>query len=105
MLINFGTHIFNVPQISQYESIRWAKDQECICGKSGFKNENKQIIMGFCETAHGFMPVFQCAECFELYRYHISTTGRYNISEFKDDLGLFIFLRMETCQTEIKNSV
>lgn len=93
MLVKFLDKTYSIKQYSQYQGIRWAKDQNCLCGKSGMSNDKQQTVIGFCETTVGFMPIFQCDNCFEKYRYHINTTGRYKIDEFKRDIALIMFLK------------
>jgi len=91
MNVNFLDKTYIIDEYPQYQDIRWAKDQTCLCGKSGMFNDKQQTIIGFCETTVGFMPIFQCNSCFEKYRYHINTVGRYKIDEFKRDIALIMF--------------
>ena len=91
MIIEFLEYKFNVPLIPQYEDIRQTKNMLCQCGYSDY-HINKFNLIGYCDTQQGFMAVFECEKCGEKYRHHINTIGRYNLKEFKDDLGLALYL-------------
>ena len=93
MTIHFGNKTFEVDQILQYETIRHSKDLKCECGYSDFSLRNSYNIIGYCDTPQGFIVVFECPECFEKYGHHISSTGRYNLEAFKNDLGLKLHLK------------
>ena len=93
MNIIFGNETFKINQISQYEIIRHSKELRCECGASDFEHRNTYDIVGYCDTPQGFMVMFECSKCFEKYRHHISSTGRYNLEAFKNDLGLKLHLK------------
>ena len=92
MKIAFCGMEFEVDNFPQYQDIRHAKELSCECNYSSVLRDTFEII-GYCDTQHGYMAVFECSKCFEKYRYHINTTGRYNIEEFKKDLGLMLYLQ------------
>lgn len=93
MIITFDKDIFDVPEISQYEDVRHNKEFHCECGYSNLLHNYNAIIIGYCRTNVGHMPIFECPKCFEKYRHHINTIGRYNLDMFKDELGLILHLQ------------
>ncbi len=94
MIVSFEHWSFNVPEYPQYEDIPHVMSNMCNCGKSGIANEKDQTVIGFSMTSSGYMVIFECDVCFEKYRYHINTAGRYNLSEFKNELGLIMFNKL-----------
>lgn len=87
---------FNKMKVVQYEAIPIVKDMECPnCHNSdigGFPPHERAKPIGWCETSAGFMGVFECPECFEKFRCHISTGSRWHIEGFYEDFALKYYL-------------
>ena len=90
---------FKQMKISQYQDILISKDMTCpACnGSSQFSysfdsNMAEPTPIGWCDTEYGFMAVFECPKCFTKYRFHISTTGRYDQDQFYGDFALLVNL-------------
>lgn len=70
----------------QYIDIPYVKDFHCPCGESGFydlyRNVRKPDIAGWCDTFHGYMIVFECPVCHQLFRTHASI-DRHDFEAFK----------------------
>lgn len=82
-------------QFPQYEDIAVSRDMDCPqCGKSSYFDESKTDPrrVGWCDTRHGFMIVCECPHCFSRYRFHISTTGRWDKKAFYRDFALSLRL-------------
>ena len=56
-------------------------------------NDKYPTLIGWCDTNAGFMCVFECPICFEKFRYHISTTGRWDKEKFYEDFALHFYLQ------------
>lgn len=84
--------LFKKMKVVQYESIPIVKDMECpSCHKSdvsGFLPCVSATPVGWCDTATGYMGVFECPKCFEKFRCHINTNGRYDEQKFFIDFSL-----------------
>ena len=93
---------FEKMKISQYENILISKDTACPeCNGSSQLDYSidsrfsEPTPIGWCDTKHGFMAVFECPKCFTKYRFHISTTGRYDKDRFYSDFALLLHLYNE----------
>jgi hypothetical protein len=93
MIIKFGDRVFELEEFIFYEDIRYSRDFNCNCGYSDFTKEKFNMIV-YCNTNYGYMGVFNCPKCYEYYRHHINSTGRYSEVEFKNDVGLILFLQL-----------
>ena len=86
---------FDKLKVQQYEAIPVSKSLDCPeCGQSSDWDMSlpDPKPVGWCETQHGFMMIAECPFCFAKFRFHINTTGRYNLKEFYDDFALRIFI-------------
>lgn len=90
---------FKGMKISQYGDIAVSKDMACpeCNGSSQFDYSfdsrfAEPTPIGWCDTEHGFMAVFECPKCYTKYRFHISTTGRNDIDQFYADFALLVHL-------------
>lgn len=83
---------FKNMNVAQYESIPIVKDMECPeCHNSdvgGFPPCVHANPVGWCDTATGYMAVFECPKCFAKFRCHINTLGRYDDLKFFYDFAL-----------------
>lgn len=93
---------FEQMKIAQYTNILISKDMACpeCNGSSQFDYSiDSRFVeptpIGWCDTEHGFMAVFECPKCFTKYRFHISTTGRYDKDRFYSDFALLLHLYNE----------
>lgn len=90
-----------IKKIQQHESIPYVSDFKCPeCGKSGdafihvigegYKKLPEAKLIGYCESILDgtFMMVFECPNCFGKFKYHNTTTARYNWEDFKEELWL-----------------
>lgn len=93
MLLIFDTYVFEVLIIEQFTIIRYAKDLQCNCGSATYSDRKTFNIVGIADTQVGYMAIFECLKCFEQYRHHINTIGRYKLEEFKSDLALMLYLK------------
>lgn len=86
---------FQKMKVVQYEDIPIVKDMECPnCHMSDvfeFAPCVRAKPIGWCETQQGFMGVFECPKCFQKFRCHINSTGRYYIEQFYEDFALDYF--------------
>ena len=90
---------FEGMKITQYENILVSKDMACN-GSSQFDYSidsrfAEPTPIGWCDTEHGYMAVFECPKCYTKYRFHISTTGRYDKDRFYQDFALLVHLYNE----------
>lgn len=96
-LNDFKLHkVITLPSVAQYQHIPYAKHLGCECGYASYGRRHSYDIVGYADTKHGYMAVFQCPKCNESYRHHISTTGRYNLQKFIEDLKLQFYLTLKT---------
>ncbi len=93
---------FEGMKIAQYENILVSKDMACPeCNGSSLFDYSidshfvEPTPIGWCDTKHGYMAVFECPKCFTKYRFHISTTGRYDKDRFYQDFALLVHLYNE----------
>lgn len=68
---------FEKMKIVQYDDIPISKLLSCPeCGRSNMFPipfiEKKPNLIGWCDTAYGFMGVFECPFCFAKFRFHVS---------------------------------
>lgn len=91
MTISFINETYKIAELSQYQSIRYSKELSCECGHANFFHKETFNTIGYVNTPSGYMIVNECAKCFEKYRHHIGTTGRYDIEIFKNELGLILY--------------
>lgn len=66
--------------------IRYAKEMSCCS-----IHTNRDSYMGYTHTQNGYMMVFKCNNCKELYRYHNCTTERTNFEKFKNEIALVLY--------------
>jgi len=90
---------FSRMKVVQYQDIAVSKDMACPeCGGSNQftysfdKSVAEPVPVGWCDTDHGFMAVFECPRCFTRFRFHISTGGRYDEDRFYADFALLVHL-------------
>ena len=79
----------------QYSGIARSFDMDCPeCGGSSHFDDGKVPAkpVGWCDTPHGFMLVAECPCCHSKYRFHISTTGRWDKDVFFRDFALTLHL-------------
>lgn len=90
MKVEFLDKIFNLREYSQYKDIPYNKSTACNnCGHGNFLSRNTCDLVGYCNTEFGYMGVFECLKCGELYRHHITYT-RYDLEDFKEQAGIFL---------------
>lgn len=86
-------------EFTQCEDIPYTPGFVCPCGKSGNGYSYaigpgwgsplpKAKLVGYCETPSGYMMVFECPFCFQKFRYHNTTTDRYDFDRFKSEMEL-----------------
>ena len=92
MQIDIANEKYNVPKIAQYANIKHSKHLCCACGYADYSRKYSYEIVGFVDTPQGYMIVCECPKCFDKYRHHIGTTGRYNLESFKKELWLKLHL-------------
>lgn len=92
MLIEFAEEKYNIRQIAQYNSIKHSKNLCCACGRADYSLKHSYEIVGYVDTPQGYMIVCECPKCFDKYRHHIGSTGRYNLESFKKELWLKLHL-------------
>lgn len=86
---------FDKLKVLQYEAVPVSKGLDCPeCHRSSDWDMSMPDPkpVGWCETKQGFMMIAECPFCFTKFRYHINTTGRYNLEEFFDDFALRLFM-------------
>ena len=83
-------------KISNYESYEYCKLLECPeCGKSGeipYGSKVETIIVGWCETPQGFMFIKECPICGTRYRFHGTTTERFDYYRFLENFSLALYM-------------
>lgn len=85
-------------EFAQYEDIPYTPRFVCPCGESGDGYRSvvpyigdrlpKAKLVGYCSTPSGYMMVFECPVCFRKFRYHNTTSGRYDFDRFKEEMCL-----------------
>jgi len=86
--INFLNKDYYLRQFSQYTDIPYNKSCACDnCGHADFMKITSFDLIGFCDTKNGYMGVFECPNCGEVYRHHISN-NRFDIDEFKETAAI-----------------
>lgn len=83
-------------KLSNYDSYEYTKLLECPeCGRSGefeYNNKVKSILVGWCETPQGFMFIKECPHCGTRYRFHGTTTERYDYYRFLENFSLALYI-------------
>lgn len=83
-------------KLANYESYEYSKLLECPeCGRSGelnYRDKDKSILVGWCETPQGFMYVKECPYCGTKYRFHGTTSERFNYYGFLQNFSLTLYL-------------
>ena len=83
-------------KLSNYDSYEYTKLLECPeCGRSGefeYNNKVQSILVGWCETPQGFMFIKECPHCGTRYRFHGTTTERYDYYRFLENFSLALYL-------------
>lgn len=92
MKVDFLGDVYYLKEIPQCQDIPYHKSQSCSCGYSNFLNRRTYDINGFCSTANGFMAVFECLRCGEVYRHHLSP-DKFDLNDFKEQLGMYFRLK------------
>ena len=85
-------------KISNYDSFEYSKSLVCPeCGKGTeipyHAYHVKAILVGWCETPQGFMLIKECPACGTKYRFHGTTTERYNYYGFLDSFSLALYMQ------------
>lgn len=71
---------------------KYVKDFRCpFCGH-GTTDYPRAKLHGWCETPQGLQMIFRCPRCATLYRYHGTTTARWNLDEFLENVWLELVL-------------
>lgn len=87
MIITFGKNkIKNIKEFAQFAQLHHAKDFMCeceFCEYRGIRVKSGANLIGYTFTNEGYMGVFQCPKCFDIYRHHIRSINRNNIEDFK----------------------
>lgn len=92
MEVIFMDKQYELKNFIQCEDIPYAKNLGCSCGYATYFQNRSYDVVGYCDTPQGFMMVCECPKCFEKYRHHISTQGKFDIDSFKKDIGLILHL-------------
>lgn len=83
-------------KISNYDSYEYSKSLECPeCGLSGefeILIKFRPILVGWCETPHGFMFIKECPFCGTRYRFHGVTTERNDYYHFLENFSLHLHI-------------
>lgn len=86
-------------EFPQYEAIPYRSDFRCPCGASGDgykwalgphwgERLPRARLVGWCSTPSGYMMVFECPICFAKFRYHGTTTERWDRKRFLAEMEL-----------------
>ena len=85
-------------KISNYDSYTYAKYLECPeCGIGSeivYDTRKKQsILVGWCDTPQGFMMISECPDCGTRYRFHGTTTERFDYYRFLENFSLRLYMQ------------
>lgn len=70
----------------------YVKDFRCpYCGHA-YNDIPRAKLHGWCETFNGLQMIYRCPTCATLYRFHGTTTGRWNLDSFLEDVWLELVL-------------
>lgn len=90
MKIDFLNKVYNLREFPSYTAIPHNKSSACDeCGYANFLRPTTYDIVGFCSTPVGYMGVFECLKCGELYRHHISP-DKFDLDNFKEMAGMIL---------------
>ena len=73
-----------LPKFTQWESIAYSWDFQCPCGRCMIDGVIKPNLVGWCETTHGYMFVFECPICFQKFRCHCNTGDKFDKKNFEN---------------------
>lgn len=85
-------------KISNYDSYTYTKYLECPeCGLGSeivYDTRKKQsILVGWCDTPQGFMMISECPNCGTRYRFHGTTTERFDYYRFLENFSLRLYMQ------------
>ena len=85
-------------KISNYDSYTYTKYLECPeCGIGSeivYDTRKKQsILVGWCDTPQGFMMISECPDCGTRYRFHGTTTERFDYYKFLENFSLRLYMQ------------
>jgi len=92
MIIEYHNNKINIKNYPQYEAIPYHRSFRCNCGYSRYEDRKTFNVIGYTCTHEGYMAVFECEKCCEVYRHHI-TRERNNLDEFKNHLAMILNLK------------
>jgi hypothetical protein len=85
---------YYIKQMAQCQNIPYKNSQRCDCGHSNFFNRRSYDIIGYCDTQNGFMAVFECLKCGEVYKHHLTFgSEKFDLDAFKEQLGVYFNLK------------
>ena len=85
-------------KLSNYDSYTYTKYLECPeCGIGSeivYDTRKKQsILVGWCDTPQGFMMISECSDCGTRYRFHGTTTERFDYYRFLENFSLRLYMQ------------
>ena len=85
-------------KLSNYDSYTYTKYLECPeCGIGSeivYDTRKKQsILVGWCDTPQGFMMISECPDCGTRYRFHGTTTERFDYYRFLENFSLRLYMQ------------
>lgn len=87
-------------KLSNYDSYTYTKYLECPeCGIGSeivYDTRKKQsILVGWCDTPQGFMMISECPNCGTRYRFHGTTTERFDYYRFLENFSLRLYMQQK----------
>lgn len=85
-------------KLSNYDCYTYTKYLECPeCGIGSeivYDTRKKQsILVGWCDTPQGFMMISECPNCGTRYRFHGTTTERFDYYRFLENFSLRLYMQ------------
>ena len=85
-------------KISNYDSYTYAKYLECPeCGIGSEivydTHKKESLLVGWCDTPQGFMMISECPNCGTRYRFHGTTTERFDYYRFLENFSLRLYMQ------------
>lgn len=93
MKIDFLGRQFYLREYPQHKDIPYNKSCACDnCGYANFFKRKTYDIVGYCSTSIGYMAIFECLQCGEKYKHHVSP-DKYDLDDFKESIGMTLKLK------------
>jgi hypothetical protein len=90
MEVDFYGEIFEIEEFLQPSEARYGKEHGCYKNCSNIFDVKTFKVVGYTSTENGYMGVFKCNACGEIWRCHINTHDRYDEEKIKEMLCIIL---------------